>query len=157
MVLFFLVSLPKLINVIKMKKMFALALGLVLLGSCSSDDSGSSIDTANLTDKKWYGVSITVLGETIPVVNDYPNCGRDYVMFKTGGVFETSYHEETCEEFIDNGTWTLDGKNIATIQDGEITNATIRKLTDTQLQVTTQEDYDDDGQIETVTLLLSSN
>lgn len=140
-----------------MKKIFTLGLGIFLFLSCSSDDSGSSIDASKLTDKKWYAVSFTVLGQTLPVEGDYPECGREYVIFKTGGVFASSYFTEDCQEFIDNGTWTLDGKNIFTNQDGDITDAKIKKLTATQLQVTSQEDFDGDGKMETVTLLMSTN
>lgn len=140
-----------------MKKIFTLALGFLILASCSSDDNGSSIDASKFTDKKWYAVSIKVLGQTIPADSDYPECGREYIMFKTGGVFATSYFNEDCQEFVEVGSWVLDGKTIATNQDGSITNAKIKKLTDTQLQVTTQEDYNEDGKTETITLLLSSN
>lgn len=127
-----------------------------MLAGCSSDDNESSIDSAKLTDKKWYAVSFTVLGQTLPVESDYPECGREYVMFKTGGVFESSYFTSDCQEFTDNGMWTLEGKNIVTNQDGDVTNAVVKKLTATELQVTTQEDFDEDGKMETVTLLLST-
>lgn len=140
-----------------MKKIFALGFGILMLASCSSDDSGSSIKASKLTDKKWYAKSFTVLGQTIPVESDYPECGKEYVMFKTGGVFESNYFTEDCQEFIDNGSWTLDGKNIVTNQDGDITDVTIKKLTATQLQVTSQEDFDGDGKKETITLLMSTN
>lgn len=141
-----------------MKKLFTLALGLVLLASCSSDDGGSStIETSKLTNKKWYGVSVTVLGQTFPVTNDYPDCDRDYVMFKTGGAFDSSYHNADCQEFVDSGTWTLEGTTITTNEDGDITSAVIKKLTATELEVTTQEDYNLDGQMETVTMVLSTN
>ncbi len=139
-----------------MKKIFVLGLSLFLLVSCSSDDS-NSIDGAKLTNKKWVTESFTVFGQTIPIENDYPNCERDYVMFKSGGVFETTSHNEDCEEFINTGSWTLNGNIITTNEDGDVTNATIKKLTNTQLQVTTQADFDDDGEMETVTLLLKSN
>ena len=140
-----------------MKKIFTLGLGILMLASCSSDDSGSSIDNSKLTDKKWYSVSATVLGQTFPVENDYPNCERDYIMFKTGGVFETSYHTEDCQEFTENGAWVLDGKTITTNEDGDITNAVIKKLTNTQLEVTTQEDFNQDGEMETITLRLTTS
>lgn len=139
-----------------MKKIFTLGLGIFLFLSCSSDDNGGANEAAKLTDKKWYAVSFTVLGQTLPVESDYPDCGKDYVMFKTGGVFESNYFTEDCQEFTDNGTWTLDGKNIVTNQDGYVTNAVIKKLSATELQLTTQEDFDEDGKMETITLRLST-
>lgn len=140
-----------------MKKILTLVLGLVLVASCSSDDSGGSIDASKLTNKKWYAVSTTVFGITFPIENDYPDCNRDYIMFNTGGVFVDAYHDQDCEEFIDNGSWVMEGKIITTNQDGEITSATVKKLTSSQLEVTTEEDFDEDGEMETITLLLSSN
>lgn len=140
-----------------MKKFFTLGLGILMLASCSSDDSGSSIDASKLTNKKWYAVSFKVLGQTIPVETDYPQCGREYIMFKTGGVFASNYFTVDCQEFIDNGSWVLDGKTIATNQDGSITNAKINKLTSTELIVTSQEDFDEDGKLDTITLTLTSN
>ena len=141
-----------------MKKIFTLGLGILMLAACSSDDNGgSTINSSNLTNKKWVAVSFVVFGVTIPVDVDYPDCPRDFVMFKPAGVFASTYHNASCEEFVDNGTWIMEGNTITTNEDGDITVAVVKKLTATQLEVTTQEDYNLDGQMETVTLIMTSN
>ena len=94
-----------------MKKMFTLALGLVLLGSCSSDDSGSStIDTAQLTNKKWYYSNSIVNGVSFPYL-DHEACGKDYIEFLAGGVYR-DVDVWDCENDITTGTWSLNGETI---------------------------------------------
>ena len=141
-----------------MKKFFTLALGLVLFASCSSDDNGgNTVETSNLTNKKWVAISFIIEGQTIPADIDFPECERDYIMFKPDGVFTNAYYTSECEEVIDNGSWVLEGNTITTNEDGEITVATIKKLTATEFEVDTQQDIDFDGQLEMITLVMTSN
>ena len=141
-----------------MKKILTLALGLVLLISCSSDDSGSSIiDTTLLTNKNWYQISTKVLNQNFPFMDENPECGRDYSRFEVGGVLKDIYLNQDCEEVINLGTWILSGNVLATNEDGNLNTLIIKKLTATVLEVTIQVDYNEDGQEETATVLFSTN
>ena len=137
-----------------MKKIFTLGLGILMLASCSSDDSGSSIDASKLT-KKWYYSTTKVLGQTFPY-EDHEECGKDYIQFIDGGVFK-DVDVWDCEEYEDVANWTLDGKKITLTFFGQSTTATIQKLTDTSLQVTYKDDFNEDGKDETVVQTYTSN
>ncbi|CAM3982731.1 hypothetical protein FLAN108750_03070 [Flavobacterium antarcticum] len=140
-----------------MKKFFSLALGLILLASCSSDDSSNSIDTSKLTNKKWIPVSTEVFGMTIPYEHENIQCGKDYEMFETGGVLKTVYYDFDCSEDIYLETWKLEGNKITTIEDGVIIVGTIVKLDATSLVVSAEVDVNEDGKDETLELTYSSN
>lgn len=146
-----------------MKKILALALGFVLLMSCSNDDSGNgTIDTSLLTDKKWYAVSRFVLGQTVPYENDNPECGRDYVEFKTDEIFHDAYFYD-CALYIRQGNWSKNGNQITITNSNEeneeelIAVITITKLTNSELEVISNYDFNDDGVEENVVLKMSSN
>lgn len=146
-----------------MKKILALALGFVLLMSCSSDDSGNStIDTSLLTDKKWYAVSRFALGQTVPYENENPECGRDYAEFKTGGIFQDGYFTD-CTLYIRQGNWSINGNQITITNSNEENEEestvviTITRLTNSELEVVSTYDFNDDGVEENVVLKMSSN
>ena len=140
-----------------MKKIFSLVLGLVFLASCSSDDNNDSVDASKLTNKKWIPVSTKVLGMTIPYEHENIECGKDYNMFETSGVFKTVYYNLDCSEDIYLDTWKLEGNKITTIEDGTITVATIVKLDANSLVVTAMVDADENGTDEMVEVSFSSN
>lgn len=142
-----------------MKKLFTLALGLFLLVSCSSDDSGNStIDTSLLTNKKWYPSSTVIQGQTIPYEHENINCGKDYSMFMVEGVYKDVYLTMDCTEYVSTGTWVISGNTITTNESGDINSGTITKLTASELHVLAGYDIDDDGQEDgTATLVFSTN
>ena len=140
-----------------MKKMFTLALGLVLLGSCSSDDSGSStIDTAQLTNKKWYYSNSIVNGVSFPYL-DHEACGKDYIEFLAGGVYR-DVDVWDCENDITTGTWSLNGETITVniVNEGS-NNGNIVSLTSNALTVSSSFDFNEDGTSETVIQNFTSN
>ena len=140
-----------------MKKMFTLALGLVLLGSCSSDDSGSStIDTAQLTNKKWYYSNTIVNGVSFPYM-DHEACGKDYIEFLAGGVYR-DVDVWDCENDITTGTWSLNGETITVniVNEGS-NNGNIVSLTTNSLTVSSSFDFNEDGTSETVIQNFTSN
>lgn len=139
-----------------MRKIFTLGLGLLLLSSCSSDDNGSSADVSKLTNKKWYFSKYVVLGQTIPYENDDATCGRDYNQFLSNGVLEEGYYNN-CELYLDEGAWVLEGNKLIGSFEGDVQTATIKKLTDTALEIESKADYDEDGDEETVKVVFTSN
>lgn len=131
-----------------MKKFLTLVLGLIMITACSSDDKGSStVDGAKIT-KKWYFSTTKIGGQTIPYT-DHEDCGKDYVEFLSSGVFR-EVDVMDCELIIDAGTWNLDGKNLTIFFSDGPKDFVVSKLTATVLEVTYQEDYDDNGVLETV-------
>ncbi len=140
-----------------MKKMFTLALGLVLLGSCSSDDSGSStIDTAQLTNKKWYYSNSIVNGVSFPYL-DHEACGKDYIEFLAGGVYR-DVDVWDCENDITTGTWSLNGETITVnVANEGSNNGNIVSLTTNSLTVSSSFDFNEDGTSETVIQNFTSN
>ena len=137
-----------------MKKIYALGLSLLFLASCSSDDGGSSIDTSQLT-KKWYFESTIFQGQTFPY-DDHEECGKDYIEFVEGGVVR-QVDIWDCEEDVYEGEWSLDGNKLTISFMGQSATATITKLTETEFDVKTKYDFDDDGTEETVTETHTSN
>ncbi len=130
-----------------MKKIFTLGLGLLMLASCSSDDD-NSIDAAKLTDKKWYYGTTKVLGQTIPY-DDHEECGKDYIEFLSTGTLR-NVDIWDCEEDVFSIPYTLKGNKVTVSAFGETMTVTIRKVTNTVLEISYKEDFDDNGTEETV-------
>lgn len=140
-----------------MKKIFALGFGILMLASCSSDDGGSSVQESQLTNKKWYYSKYVLKG--IPVVHEHENieCGKDYSLFKDNGIMEDAYYAFDCEEMITEDQWTLDGKKLTIISEGESLTFTISKLTESTLEVTGKQDVDEDGKLDTIKMIFTAN
>ncbi len=121
--------------------------------ACSSDDS-DSLDYSKLT-RKWYNVSEKVAGTTFPY-DDHEACGKDYIEFMDSNmgrfvdVWGCESGVQTDEsEFV----WVREGKNL--ILDG-VEAATIRKVNSSTLELSTEYDYDGDGEDDTVILRYTS-
>jgi hypothetical protein len=140
-----------------MKKIFALGFGILMLASCSSDDAGSSVQESQLTNKKWYYSKYVIKGIAMTHEHENIECGKDYSLFKDTGVFVDAYYESDCEEMITEDSWTLDGKKLSLNFDGEILTYTISKLTNATLEVTTKQDVDEDGKLDTVKMIFTAN
>ena len=105
-----------------MKKLIILFVVVLFLGlnftSCSSSDNDSSSSSSIVGKWNFSKTQSTVGGVTSPEV-DYqhtPNCSKDYVEFKTGGVLNTgTYEGSTCDFAPSSGTWTQNGSNPSTI------------------------------------------
>lgn len=127
-----------------MKKVFALAfVALSLMTSCSSDESVSV--TEEKLVKKWYYKSFQANGQTD--VYEHQLCSKDYVQFLADGTY-IEHYINTCspldtETFT--GSWVLEGNTVAVSIDGDNYNGKITKITDTELQITEEGDYDEDG------------
>ena len=129
-------------------KILSLGAAALLLASCSSDDSGSSIDQSLLL-KKWYQVSYTVNGQTYPY-EDHEECGKDYIEFKTGNIFR-SVDVFECEENVDGqGTYSVSGNQITLHNGSQNNTATVLELTAQTFKVQIIYDYDENGTDDTV-------
>jgi hypothetical protein len=109
-----------------------------------------------LTNKKWYFASYKVAGQTIPYENENGTCGRDYYEFQAGGTFINSYYSQ-CELFTSQRGWVLEGAKITVSLDGEVDSATIKNLTNTELELEIRVDFDDNGTEETIRVVLTSS
>ena len=139
-----------------MKKILSLALGLVLLASCSSDDKESSVDVAKLTNKNWYINSYIVNGSTIPYENENPDCGRDYTKFESTGVVKDVYFND-CTPYTDTGAWTLDGNNLSITEDGTLFQLKVITLNSNTLKIEGESDFNEDGIMEKSIVVFKAN
>ena len=139
-----------------MKKIFTLGLSIFMLAACSSNDSRSSIDSAKLTNKKWFYSKYLVLGQTIPYENEDPSCGKDYNLFMANGTMQDGFYSN-CELYVDEGTWVLNGNKITGTFEGEAQTVTITNLTDSTLEIESKGDFNEDGKEETVKVVFTTN
>ena len=116
--------------------------------SCTSDNESSS--SSSIVGKwNFSKVSITSSGVTSPEEDwdeNEPGCPKNYVEFKTGGVFnDASYSGSTCVLDISSGTWAqsgstvtlTDGTEVITFQVVSVTSSTLKvKVTETDNGVT---------------------
>lgn len=133
-----------------MKKLLTLGFAALFLASCSNDDGDSSYEASQL-QKKWYFVSTTIAGQTFPY-DDHEACGKDYIEFLSNMTYRTVDVWE-CEEYAETGSWSLMDGNMLMVDGDE---ATIKSLNATNMTLTLKYDYDDDGDIDTITEKLTS-
>jgi hypothetical protein len=139
-----------------MKKIFLLPiLSLLMLSSCSSDDS-VTVSEEKLT-RKWYYKSYQANGTTDAY--EHLPCAKDYVEFLANGTYIEYYITNCNPTSIGNstGSWILEGSTVAVAIDGENYSGKVTKLTTTDLQLTLTADYDDDGDEEKVRVNFTSN
>lgn len=136
------------------KLLIFLSIIALFFTSCSDDDDASSNISASQLQKKWYYVSYTFNGFTMPY--DHMDCDRDYIELLSGGIAKDTYVVECTEPITYDtatGTWSLNGNSITvTFNEPElyVITGTITNITDTTLQISAQEDIDDDGTMETI-------
>lgn len=143
-----------------MKKVLGLGLAVALFASCSDDDKGgSSVDMDNLVGK-WYYVSATANGET-EMYDDHETCGKDYLeltsdnMVKFGDVYGCDGTTPQLEEAT-IGAYTVSGKKVMFVSAEGNQTLTVKKLTSSELKVSYTDDWDGDGDEETITETYSS-
>lgn len=137
-----------------MKKFNLLALAILssFVFSCSSDDSATT--SGELTGK-WYFKEYKVQGQTIPY-DDHEECGKDYIQFNNNGT-GANVDVWDCVEDIASFTYTRSGNNLSITSDGETDTVGITELSSTTLKIKTTSDFDDDGDDETVIIVLTKN
>jgi Lipocalin-like domain len=130
-----------------MKKLLGLALMAGLFASCSDDDSASTSVNMDLLFRKWYPTTWVVNGQSMPY-DDHEECGNDYLEFMSGGTAKF-VDVWDCEEYVDEGTYTVDGNVITTNLD-EFGNESVevKKLTSTDLVI--EQTYTEEGVTVTV-------
>lgn len=114
-----------------------------LLVSCSDDDSSSSVSVEKLVGKKWYYNSYKFAGQTIPY-DDHEECGKDYIQFFDNGTAE-DVDIWDCEADIETGNFTLVGKTLTIVSDGDTQTATVKQLSSNKLILEATEDIEDTG------------
>lgn len=139
-----------------MKKLFALAfVALSLMTSCSSDESVSV--TEEKLVKKWYYKSFQANGETDAY--GHQACSKDYIQFLADGTY-IEHYVNTCspldtETFT--GSWVLEGNTVAVSIDGDNFSGKVTKISATELQITQNGDYDEDGDDEKIKANFTNN
>jgi hypothetical protein len=138
------------LNKINMKKtiisfVFALFLGLVFT-SCSKDDSPSSASASVVGKWNYSKISFTINGVTSPEIDyddDEPGCSKDYIEFKTAGVYnEGDYSGTTCVLDLTVGTWSETGSQLTITADGTPASLEILSVTSSTLKVKVKEGAD---------------
>lgn len=127
----------------KLIVLFVFALVTVLnFNSCSSDNESSS--SSSVTGKwNFSKFSTTVSGVTSPEMDwadNEPGCPKNYVEFKTGGVFNgASYSGSTCVLDISSGTWVQSGNTFTLTLGTEVTTFQVVSVTSSTLKIKTTE------------------
>jgi hypothetical protein len=137
-----------------MKKFNLLALAILssFAISCSSDDGPS---TSGDLMGKWYFKEYRVQGQTIPY-EDHEDCGKDYIQFNADGT-GANVDVWNCELDSAPFSYTRSGNNLTITSDGESDTVQIAELTSANLKIKTTSDFDDDGDVETVVIVLTRN
>jgi hypothetical protein len=137
-----------------MKKFNLLALAILssFAISCSSDDGPS---TSGDLIGKWYFKEYKVQGQTIPY-DDHEDCGKDYIQFNANGT-GANVDVWNCVEDIASFTYTRSSNNLAVTSDGVTDIVQITELSSANLKIKTTFDFDDDGDDETVIIVLTKN
>jgi hypothetical protein len=138
------------LNKIIMKKtiisfVFALFLGVVFT-SCSKDDSPSSASASLVGKWNYSKISFTINGVTSPEIDyddDEPGCSKDYIEFKTAGVYnEGDYSGTTCVLDLTVGTWSQTGSQLTITADGTPAALEVLSITSSTLKVKVKEGAD---------------
>lgn len=137
-----------------MKKFNLLALAILssFAISCSSDDGPS---TSGDLIGKWYFKEYKVQGQTIPY-DDHEECGKDYIQFNNDGT-GANVDVWNCEEDVASFTYTRSGNTLTITSDGVSDTVQITELSSANLKIKTTSDFDDDGDDETVIIVLTKN
>ncbi|MFN3967312.1 lipocalin family protein [Flavobacterium sp.] len=137
-----------------MKKLslFSLAILSSFAISCSSDDGPT---TSGDLIGKWYFKEYKVQGQTIPY-DDHEECGKDYIQFNDNGT-GANVDVWDCVEDIASFTYTRSGNSLTITSDGVSDTVQITELSSANLKIKTTSDFDDDGDDETVIIVLTKN
>jgi hypothetical protein len=110
----------------------------MFFSSCSSSDDSSS--SSSIIGKWNYSkISTTLNGVTSPEM-DYdgnePGCSKDYIEFKTGGIFnESDYSGSTCIINSTVGTWVQTGSTITITEGTDVISAQVVSVSSSELKV----------------------
>lgn len=119
-----------------MKKVLSLAIAILCLASCGSDDDAPAVNLDNL-QKRWYNVSTIVGGQTIPYDGNEA-CGKDYLEFQAAGVLkEVDVYDCQQDPDTTTGTYTAADKTLTTMLDGETITYTIKTLSASKMELVT--------------------
>lgn len=109
--------------------------------SCSSEDVSSPTAATDELVGKWNfsKFSTSFNGVTTPEL-DYddnePGCPKDYLEFKTGGVFNNGeYSGSTCVLDSESGTWTQSGSTITITEGTDVFTAQLVSVTSSELKL----------------------
>lgn len=114
----------------------------------------------SLLQGKWYFVSTSINGET-ELYDDHEPCGKDYLEFlpnnviKQVDVWDCDGNNPVSSEY--EATYTTSGNKITLGVEGQSNTVTVQKLTNSELEVTYKEDWDEDGNEETIIERMSRN
>ena len=113
----------------------------------------------SLLQGKWYFVATSANGETEEY--EHMPCGKDYMEFLPDGLLKQKSiwdcDGETPVAFDFEAEYTTGSNTITITVQGQTQTVNVKKLTSSELEVTYTEDYDEDGDEETVTERMSRN
>lgn len=142
-------------------------IGLSLCTSCSNDDDGSDSKSDLYADAKtsasqkelsgtWAIFKAGFMDQTAPAPINYPDCGRDFLVFSENGIY-TEYLFKSSDCHFDANTLNYALKNgVITLSNayGESDELVITQLSANELVFKSRLDVDDDGKLDIVVLYL---
>ena len=145
-------------------KYFILIL-IISITSCSKDDDGedsiSNFYSGAVTSasvQEIEGIWAFFSGEFEEILVDIPinyqDCGRDFFIFSENGVYtEYLFQSSNCDYNVNTLNWTLDSGVITLSNNiGQSDQLVITALNQTQLNIKTRFDVDEDGELDILTL-----
>lgn len=129
-------------------------ISITIFCSCVPDDENNTNPPIMERNEKltglWYFDDAIINGEVFPYP-DHEDCGKDYIEFRADGTFlQVDIWE--CEEDIDaSGTYTVSSETITiTYSENDIQSIKIINLTNQNLTLESNYDYNDNGEEEAV-------
>lgn len=132
-----------------MKKLFVLFVfaASAMFVSCSSDDDNGGNEEKIIGKWEFTQDGTIVDGQEIlvPYENEAPECGKDFVEFRTNNTarqveFFLDFNEE-CDSDTVNATYSISGKNITITSGGETGTLEILTLNNTTLKIKSTEEF----------------
>ena len=131
-----------------MKKIIYASLGLFLLQvSCTPNAAAPTVQPTIY--KKWFNKETVVNGIT-EIYNGNEACGKDYIEFFDTNKIKTIDIDGCEEDELMTGTFVINANNITITEATDLKIFEIFELTDTVFSLKIIEDYDDDGDVDTI-------
>ena len=150
----------------KYKIAYLILITFCFLTSCNQEDeydfnadfyanANKSITVSDIVGT-WAIFSLDFEGQIAEVPINYQECGRDFIVFKEGGIYEeTLYTDSDCKKAVNTLNWHLSDGVITLSNDfNQTEEIVVTKLTNSEFNFKTKLDVDEDGELDIITAFL---
>ena len=152
-------------SISKFLSLFTCLLILTFSGCTSEDESGSIDDafmdgaltsaTNQQLEGRWSIYQAEYEGEVINIPSNFPECGRDFFDYRSGGNYREYIFDDNfeCTPQINLLNWSLSG-GVLTLSNGSASeDFVITELTENRLVFKLRADVDQDGNLDIMSLI----